>query len=859
MSTDLTFFPWIRRGFARFIDTMDDGTYEISRDQSLTAYIEIDGNKANTTFSVRPPDQVRSIDTSQVLRRYPSPNTPDAESGYFPHIEFVAPDLPWAVTPLAPSDAGRLRPWLALVCVEEANLTFAPGAGEQPAQLTTTNAELPPSNETYGWAHVQSSIDNSTSFSIQRTATIDAVDNTPGTVRSRLICPRRLKPNTAYRAAVVHTLSADGDTLKPAWGPGSDFEGETTSVTLRVLDSWTFRTGEAGSFEELVGRLGPADESVTIGVRPVDMSEPGSIPVSWNPPVFVDYAGAMMDNGTVPTDLQGNAGQFEGPVRDLLNQGSSILIDEPDSDDPVVTIPFYGAYAADNHQVPASGWQRELNLSPANRMAAGLGADVVRTHQERFMAEAWTQAGAIREANRELSLSRLRAEVSRTTKQRGRLMTSYDLGTVFRSQLAYTRVGPGQSPTQYVQSSTAPTAMMSPAFMRTVRPGGVMETTARKRFPNAGFSALREGFQLFETEQWLEPPDFPPAPAAPIGTVRSAGRLAGANYPDAPDITPAPTAPEPFSPELVRTAFESQVWPMRTARVRITTRIPALATFIPPALAVPNQDAELPTRIRLGPRIDEALMWLLSERSYDLLIPGVTEFPTNAVRALRANPTFVASFLAGANHEMTRELLWREFPATPGSTTFRRFWDRPDTSSHDITDLSTWASAEQLEDLGAGGGEALVILIRGDVVRQYPSVRFMVGKTGEAEFKLPVFGGNLGEDLRFLAFDEVDPTVALDPGSGWQLMIEEPPTEPRFGLDLQDPDDLLAWSDLTWGHLDDQGDFIMIGESFPSSFNAPEGDGVAPWGGNGANMAQITFQNPVRRLMNLSQLAGTSN
>ena len=59
-------------------------------------------------------------------------------------------------------------------------------------------------------------------------------------------------------------------------------------------------------------------------------------------------------------------------------------------------------------------------------------------------------------------------------------------------------------------------------------------------------------------------------------------------------------------------------------------------------------------------------MWSLVELSPELLLPGVDLFPNNAVRVVETNPAFVAAFLAGANHEMTRELLWREYPADIG-------------------------------------------------------------------------------------------------------------------------------------------------------------------------------------------------
>jgi hypothetical protein len=63
------------------------------------------------------------------------------------------------------------------------------------------------------------------------------------------------------------------------------------------------------------------------------------------------------------------------------------------------------------------------------------------------------------------------------------------------------------------------------------------------------------------------------------------------------------------------------------------------------------------------------------EHSPDLMLPGVSEIPDNAVVALETNPDFVAALLVGANHEMTRELLWRGPSTDLRATVFRRFWD----------------------------------------------------------------------------------------------------------------------------------------------------------------------------------------
>ena len=63
-----------------------------------------------------------------------------------------------------------------------------------------------------------------------------------------------------------------GDRLEPAWSA----ESETPALT--VYDTWTFTTGEAGSFEELCRRLGPADaDELELGLHTIDLTELGAI------------------------------------------------------------------------------------------------------------------------------------------------------------------------------------------------------------------------------------------------------------------------------------------------------------------------------------------------------------------------------------------------------------------------------------------------------------------------------------------------------------------------------------------------------------------------------------------------------
>ena len=86
----------------------------------------------------------------------------------------------------------------------------------------------------------------------------------------------------------------------------------------------------------------------------------------------------------------------------------------------------------------------------------------------------------------------------------------------------------------------------------------------------------------------------------------------------------------------------------------------------------------------------------------------------------------MAAFLVGANHEWSREALWAEFPASLGATVFARFWDNLDGAGDLDADIHLWTEGSALADHVGGAGTSTVVLIRGDLIRRYPSVAVML-------------------------------------------------------------------------------------------------------------------------------------
>src|SRR5262249_48937944 len=106
----------------------------------------------------------------------------------------------------------------------------------------------------------------------------------PDVAYSRLLCPRRLKDNTAYDVFVVPTFETGrlaGLGLDPAktapFAPASAWQGvgpEPTNFPLYYR--WFFRTGSRGDFEYLVSLLKPQPVDTRVGTRDMDVKDPGS-------------------------------------------------------------------------------------------------------------------------------------------------------------------------------------------------------------------------------------------------------------------------------------------------------------------------------------------------------------------------------------------------------------------------------------------------------------------------------------------------------------------------------------------------------------------------------------------------------
>ena len=259
-----------------------------------------------------------------------------------------------------------------------------------------TLSALQPLDDSWNWAHIQISGD---------AGLANTLAATPGNVISRLLCPRRLDPETSYTAFVVPAfengrragLGVDVTSLTtsdPAWI-------STTTVPLRlpVYYQFRFHTSDQGDFESPVRRLTPTKLGADIGQRPMEVDTPGGgFPGAGTP---LGLQGALESLAVTPTSWNNPAKtSFQIALQAFVNRTSAV-VDDPTQPDPQLVPPLYGCWAAGVLKVsPAgTGWLDALNLDPRNRTQAAMGTQVVQTGLTALLASAWQQVAGVEKAN----------------------------------------------------------------------------------------------------------------------------------------------------------------------------------------------------------------------------------------------------------------------------------------------------------------------------------------------------------------------------------------------------------------------------------------------------------------------------
>lgn len=294
------------------------------------------------------------------------------------------------------------------------------------------------------------------------------------------------------------------------------------------------------------------------------------------------------------------------------------------------------------------------------------------------------------------------------------------------------------------------------------------------------------------------------------------------------------------------------------------------------------------------PVFEEAVYEYLLKLSKDYILPNVDKLERNSITLLETNPKFIESFMLGMNHEMGRELLWREYPTDQRGSYFRQFWSIRDSHIFAQTPAQKKALLESLKDikqvhewkndLGTNGrGSILVLTIRGELLQKYPDTMIYAQKAAystpdarkarklpadmtETNTKMPLFRAEIEPDITLVGFEltaeeakgdrittQATPPAGSDPG--WFFVLKQRPGHVSFGFDDYTdefgnaggtPPAPQKWENMTWENLvDNNADLDTYHLTFNKNFNPATNPQGYEWNKNAADLASILFQVPV--------------
>lgn len=814
--------------------------------------VAVDGVAGPTvTLALYGPGDCAGMATTAILRREPTPSAVGVSPSGFAIVEFSAADLPWRLTPTAPT-GGQLMPWLALVVVPAS----APFERSDPRTLpvvTVDASELPPIASVPTWAHVQLEWDGGTA------SVSDTLRAHPERARSRLVAARRLAPRTRYRACVVPTYEAGrraglGQASSEA-GTGLAWHDGATTVRLPVYDAWEFETGDDADFETLARDLRPVDATTWATARALDVSAVGgATPATRHGflrppgatatlPDAVTIA-AHLEAAMTGTDLAG--APVVGPPRyGDLTTGHTPLADEPTA------------------TTARPSWSDQLNHDPRTRMFAAVGANVVRRRQDELVDELQRQLGDATRADQLQRGGELAALLSERLHARhvascppSRALEAFARGTTARRPLvdttepAWRRMRRALGPLARGRTTSGPVMARIGADL-SPDPGTPRVTgLATLRSAEAAIRALRP------------PPPRPPRPLPRPPRPR-------------PGVDPDPTwpgadEPDPGPPPPLST---QQVVEIRAALAARAARNPSL--FTPPRVAVLDVraaaqslfslDAARPVRALINALIvtsgtppdrstrpaPSATLGLIEEIAASdsaMFLPTIDRMPPSTVSLLELDRAAVAAALVGANHELVRELAWRRLRFDPRATMVRKLWRRGDDLAPAI---GSWTGplGESLTSC------ATVLVVRSELMRRFPDALFALAPAiadrkrrrvpGDA-LRLPVFRFSLAADVTCVGF--AAPVSELRRELGSYLIVQETVGATRFGLDAKASPDTSGWINLPWS--------AVMADPYLRLDRPPQGTWPpAPaWNGGAAAMATITERPAVRLAIHLDEL-----
>lgn len=879
----------------------------------------------------------------------------------------------------------RIRPWLALIAVKEGEYTIEGGMlVVLDNNIFHNNDEHwawahvhynPDGTEVENYPTLSDFPQGGGMLAQVINDSLNSIKQNPDKAFSRLVCPRRLEKDTRYhmflipafetgRLAGIGEPTANVPAQYPSWGDvATNGIGGIMDSYVRpaekanyfpIYAKWDFKTGTQGDFETLALQLKPTVASPESGTRLMSLEDSGyglfpsysynaKIEGALKPPIpedltpypdyeptawpaqsadgsasDVDYINDLVEILNLQTNIRDETFNEEFPSHPFY-AGGTIGV----QDDPIVLPPMYGQWHGKRDKVvfdPAENeedvnWFDRLNYNPAYRAVAGLGAKVVRNNQEEFISRAWEQIGDILDINQKLKQAELAGLVSQRLYVRY-IKPSIEGKTQEMTSPMYNKVRFDETKTvgKEIRNSNLPEAVFDRAFRKIVKSNRKMVQRTNATTTVNVVKKLVQNFNESVTKA-APPLAVPSNIGMPLGTSFIPGFAsevsAAVSAAEAYNI--ANEAPEAMLGE-VENRLRTELEPIHSIPKKMKRKLLKNG----PDGYVSVQDLD---RIAAHPKIGDPMFEQLKEISNDYIVPNLSEFDNNAVTLMETNKAFIESYMLGLNHEMSRELLWREYPTDLRGTYFRQFWNVMDTVADEEADEDSLLDIERIHDwdnnnlsvtsgkLGGNhtarfsGAEKMVLLIRGDLMRKFPDALVYAQKAvKEVEngqmitegrvlddsvdsIQFPIFRADLGDGIVALGFDltkedvmtHIDTTVLENNNPGYFFVFRERPGKVRFGLDEGTTGDMtLGWNGMSWGHLDDPShvstnsnanglsDLVTFlnGEDPNLSLDDLEGpllDTQVKWGDNAADMAYILYQKPSIVAIHADEMLGVRN
>jgi hypothetical protein len=777
------------------------------RQVAVDVEIQADGTpqtpRIGVTGDLFGPGDVSSVNRAIVSRVEPQSGLRGFEPNYMPFVEFVDADFPWRYS-LDSGDPDRLKPWIVLVALLAEEFEFVDGGTNALPRIRVKNPStaLPDLAQSWAFAHVQLSL-------------AAAADTIAGVLQAdpihqfaRLLCPRRLKERQAYSLFLVPAYEAgrltglaSGQSASPydapAWNASS-----TQPIDLPVYYQSLFVTDSMEDVETQLKRLRPltADEINAAGApMQASAARPGYYPDYVKAGARFAVEGALRLPGAAETRLETDEA-LTNLVILTLNAGISSEGDSEDvtGPDPLVAFPPYGwRYHPDDAVVRSRAltgrWFDLINLDLKFRQVAGLGAETVRRNRELFAKRCWEQYEDVLEGNR--WLARLKAAAALAQRVCDKHVVKLPSDTL---------VALAEPLQPYVKGATA--AVIVDELRQHGTPSSFASRGLRRLSCKRSVRVAVPGRGTMRVV---------PAPAIP-GDRRSDPVTAPLQRPNVARVNDTLLARQGLAQPIAQglssflapakfsgvtrarrlgiriTAFDSTTW---SANLADTLRkLPGIKAELTISGRLPPETGDIMPIYR-SPVLDDPLADRLRDVAPASILTDASRVAIDTVSVFEENRRFIEAFLVGANHEMNKELRWREFPTDMRGTIFRRFWDRGrpagDQSGDDITEIHSWDGLLGTHFVPGNIPADLVVVIRSPVVRKLDLPILVLNEAVGTQWQSgsgidhePIFFGKLGADIAYYGFDVSRDHILQVARDRVFLVVYEPAGRLRFGLDI---------------------------------------------------------------------------